>query len=295
MNNPLITIVIPTYNRLAFVQQAVASVIAQTYTHWELIVVDDGSEDGTSEEIICRSDQRIQFLSLPHTGNIAALRNAGVKAGSGTWLAFLDSDDLWIPEKLDIQIQQLLKEGKRWGYGRFILMDEEMKSIPNKAGVFRPFSGWIVKELLRTEASVNIGSLLVERLLFEEVGGFNPDPKLLFREDYELVVRLAMQSEALATKELLVRVREHRGRATTIYGSGHDRTAAMYAYFIQSKPEKELVAIARRRLARELAESASIRIQQKKYLQAVERLGRALINGDQLHHVLSVVKRSFNL
>ena len=295
MQNPLVTIVIPTYNRLAFVQQAIASVIAQTYTHWELIVVDDGSEDGTSQEIICRPDQRIQFLSLPHTGNIAALRNAGVQAGTGVWLAFLDSDDLWIPEKLDIQIHQLLKEGKRWGYGGFVLMDEEMKSIPNKAGVFRPFSGWIVKELLSTEASVNIGSLLVERLLFEEVGGFNPDPKLLFREDYELVVRLAMQSEALASEELLVRVREHNGRATTVYGSGHDRTAAMYRYFIQSKPEKELVAIARRRLARELAESAASRIQQKKYLQAVERLGRALINGDQVHHVLSVVKRGFNL
>ena len=295
MQNPLITIVIPTYNRLAFVQQAIDSVIAQTYTHWELIIADDGSDDGTSKEIICRQDQRISFLPLRHTGNVASVRNAGVKAGSGEWLAFLDSDDLWMPQKLEMQIQQLLHEEKRWGYGGFILVDEEMKPIPNKAGLFHPYSGWIVKELLNTEASVNIGSVLVERLLFEEVGGFNPDPKLLFREDYELVIRLAMKSEALASKELLVKVREHRSRATTVHGSGHDRTAAMYTYFIQSKPDRDLVSIARRRLAFELAESALPQLQQKKYMKAMEQLGRALINGDQLRHILSVVNRSVKL
>ena len=174
-------------------------------------------------------------------------------------------------------------------------MNEEMKSIPNKAGVFHPLSGWIVKELLNTEASVNIGSLLVERLLFGEVGGFNADPKLLFREDYELVVRLAMKAEALASEEILMQVREHRGRATTVDGSGHDRTVAMYTYIIQSKPGKELVAIARRRLAAELAESAFGSIQKKKYKQAVKKLSSALVNGDPLRHILSVVKRGFNL
>jgi glycosyltransferase involved in cell wall biosynthesis len=293
VHNPLITIVIPTYNRLAFVQQAIASVITQTYTHWELIVVDDGSDDGTTESVICRPDNRIRFLGLPHAGNIAALRNAGVSAGSGEWLAFLDSDDLWIPEKLEIQMQSLLQQGKRWGYGGYALMDEMMQPIPNKAGIFHPFSGWIIKEILGTKASVNIGSLLIQRSLFNEVGGFNPDPKLLFREDYELVVRLAMKSEALACPDLLMWVREHQNRATTAFGFGHDRTAAVYEHFIQSRPGKELTKIARRRMAGELAESALGRIQQKKYAEAARRLCRALINGDQLKHVFSVVKRGF--
>src|SRR5450631_3517262 len=220
VHNPLVTIVIPTYNRLVFVQQAITSVIAQTYTHWELIVVDDGSDDGTSETVICGPDHRIRFLGLLHGGNVAAVRNAGVSAGSGEWLAFLDSDDLWIPEKLELQMQSLLQQGKRWGYSGYALMDEMMQPIPNKAGIFHPFSGWIVKEILSTEASVNIGTLLIQRTLFDEVGGFNPDPKLLFREDYELVVRLAMRSEALACPELLMRVREHQSRATTAFGFG---------------------------------------------------------------------------
>jgi glycosyltransferase involved in cell wall biosynthesis len=276
-------------------KEAIASVITQSYSHWELIVVDDGSDDGTSQEVVCLPDQRISFLSLPHTGNIAALRNAGVKAGSGEWLAFLDSDDLWIPQKLELQIRLLLNQKRRWGYGKFELMDEQMKTIPNKAGVFRPFSGWIIKELINTDASVNIGSLIVERLLFEELGGFDTDAKLLFREDYELTLRLAINAEAAVNEELLLKVREHESRATTIYGSGHDRTAAMYKYFIQSKPERELVNIARRRMAYELAESASGRIRQKKYSKALKQLVSALINGDSLRHLMFVVKRGFQL
>ena len=75
--NPLITIVIPTYNRLAFVQQAIASVIAQTYAHWELIVVDDGSDDGTTEDIICSPDHRVRYLLMQHSGNIAGTAKCG--------------------------------------------------------------------------------------------------------------------------------------------------------------------------------------------------------------------------
>jgi glycosyltransferase involved in cell wall biosynthesis len=282
--------VIPTYNRLILVQQAIASIVAQTYFNWELIVVDDGSDDGTSEEV-CISDRRIRFLAMKHRGNIAELRNAGVKVSSGTWLAFLDSDDLWLPQKLEIQMQLLLQEGKRWGYGGFELMDEGMQTIPNKAGIFQPYSGWIIKELLKTEASVNVGTLLIQRTLFDEIDGFNTDPKLLFREDYDLVVRLALRSEALATSKLLMRVREHRNRATTVFGLGHDRTAAVYQHFIRSKPEKELAAIARHRMANELAESAVSRLQQKKFTQAAGLLFKAMMNGDRLRHMLSAIKR----
>jgi glycosyltransferase involved in cell wall biosynthesis len=291
---PLITIVIPTFNRLILVQQAIASVVAQTYSNWELIVVDDGSDDGTNEKIICSPDKRIRFLGLPHTGNIAKLRNAGVQLGTGAWLAFLDSDDLWDPQKLEIQIQMLLQEGKRWGYGGFELMDERMQTIPNKAGIFHPYSGWIIKELLNTEASVNVGTLLLQRTLFEEAGGFDTDWNLRFREDYDLAIRLALRSEVLATPKLLMRVREHGKRATTIFGSGHDRTAAVYEHFILSKPEKKLVAIARRRMASELAESAVTRLRQKNFKQAAGLLGRALMNGDRLRHLLSVIKRGFS-
>jgi glycosyltransferase involved in cell wall biosynthesis len=293
-SNPLVTVVIPTYNRVALVQQAIASVIAQTYTNWELIIVDDGSDDGTPEVISKMNDPRIKLLTKPHVGNIALLRNAGVDEGTGEWLAFLDSDDIWIPRKLEIQLFFLLQERKRWGYGGFGLMNDEMQTIPNKAGQYLPISGWIIKEVLTTEASVTIGTLMLERTLFAETGGFNQDAELIYREDYELVLRLALKSEALAVPDLLVRIREHEGRATNEFEDSHDRTAYVYGYFIRSRPAKELAKIARRRMAGELAESAKTSIMRKKYLQATRRLGQALIHGDKLRHLFSVVRRGFS-
>lgn len=284
---------IPTYNRLLLVQQAIASVVAQTYTNWELIVADDGSDDGTTEAIRSLNNSLISVLHLQHSGNIAITRNAGARAGSGPWIAFLDSDDVWVPRRLEIQIQKLLREGKNWGYGGFELMNKEMRTIPNKAGIFRPLSGWIAKEVLTTEASVAIGTLLLERALFDEVGGFNADPELLYREDYELVLRLSLKAETLAIPDILVRIREHEGRSTNAFEYAHERTASVYEHFIRTHPERALVKIARRRMAGELAESAVKNIKQKKYLLATKILGRAMTNGDRWRHLLSVVRRGF--
>jgi teichuronic acid biosynthesis glycosyltransferase TuaG len=292
-NQPLVTVVIPTYNRVGFVQQAIASVIAQTYTHWEIIVVDDGSDDETYCTINTVYENQIKVIRVEHTGNIAFLRNTGVKSGSGEWLAFLDSDDLWIPQKLEIQLGNLMSKGRSWGYGGFELMNSELQPIPNKAGIYRPVSGWIAKEVLTTEASVNIGTLMLKRSLFEEAGGFNEDAELLFREDYELVIRLALRAETLAIPDLLVRVREHKGRSTNLFEYGNDRTAAVYKRFLQTNPDKELAKIARRRMAGELAEGAVKRIRAGKYSEATSRLWKALLNGDRWKHVVSVIRRGF--
>ncbi len=256
--------------------------------------MDDGSEDGTSGAINSMHDRRIKLLEMKHSGNIALLRNRGVKAGSGEWLAFLDSDDLWVPGKLEIQLQTLLKEEKSWGYGGFELMNSEMEKIPNKSGIYRPVSGWIIKELLTTQASVNIGTLMLKRSLFEEAGGFNEDGEILYREDYELVIRIALRAEALAIPDILVRVREHYGRSTNAFEYGNERTAAVYEYFIRTHPEKELAKIARRRMAGELTEAAVKRIRQRKYSQAANRLWKAFINGDHWRHLLSALRRGFS-
>ena len=76
------------------------------------------------------NDARIKLLQSRHVGNIALLRNIGVNEASGEWLAFLDSDDIWIPRKLEIQLFFLLQEGKRWGYGGFELMNDDMRHDP---------------------------------------------------------------------------------------------------------------------------------------------------------------------
>ncbi len=289
---PLITIVIPTYKRLPLVRQAIASVLAQTYDNWELIVVDDGSGDDTVKIIRSIPDSRIRVLELAHCGNIAVLRNTGVKAGSGKWLAFLDSDDIWVPQKLEIQLRTL-QDGLRWGYGGFELMNEKMQPIPNKDGKYRALSGWIVKEVLTCVASVNLGTLIVERSLFNEVGCFDTDSRLICREDYEFVLRLALHAQTVATWELLARIREHTGRTTSEFDNGNERTAFVYGHFMLTQHDAALVKIARRCQAYEFTEIAKKFFQRKKYLLATRLLAKALIHGDKWRHILSAIRRGF--
>jgi glycosyltransferase involved in cell wall biosynthesis len=289
--SPLISVVIPTYNRVLLLQKAIASVLEQTYTNWELIIVDDGSTDDTQALVSSLKDSRIHLMALPHNGNIASLRNAGVKAGSGEWIAFLDSDDEWVSNKLEIQLRLLLLEKKRWSYGGYELMDDASQTIPFKSGIFRPISGWIAWPLITTEAAVNIGSLMIERKLFNEVGGFDTEPKLLFREDYELALRLALNAEALAVPDLLVRVREHTNRSTNVFDDGYERTAYVYKHFLNSQPGNELEKLARKRMAYHLAEIAVNCMANRKYFEAIHQFSKAFINGDSVRHLLSAIRR----
>ncbi len=96
MQDPTVTVVIPTFDRLVLLSEAVESVKAQTYDDWELLVVDDGSTDHTAEYVQAEQDQRIDLIRSAHRGNIGAVRNLGVSHARGRFVAFLDSDDLWL-------------------------------------------------------------------------------------------------------------------------------------------------------------------------------------------------------
>lgn len=107
---PLVSVIIPTYNRRRLLLRAVQSALAQTVTDLEVIVADDGSTDGTEALLSSFADQRVRYLQLPHRGACAA-RNAGIEAACGRYIAFLDSDDTWLPEKLHVQLRQLEDSG----------------------------------------------------------------------------------------------------------------------------------------------------------------------------------------
>jgi glycosyltransferase involved in cell wall biosynthesis len=289
--HPLVSVVIPTYNRVLLVQKAIASILAQTYNNWELIVVDDGSTDGTSKIIRSMTDARISVVELPHSGHIGYVRNTGVRAGKGEWVAFLDSDDVWMPNKLEIQFYALKKSGARWCYGNFELMNEFGHTIPAKAGIYRPMSGWIIKQLLTTEASVTMCSVMVQRSLFEEIGGFSIDSRLLYRGDYELGLRLALKAEVTALPDILVRVLEHEGRTTTGLKDSYERSALAYEIFLDTKPGKELKHLAKRRQAFHLVEAGSRRLSNGEYAIAGRNFARALANGAGWRQWLGAVYR----
>ena len=186
---------------------------------------------------------------------------------------------MWLPGKLEVQLAALNKSRARWCYSNFELINESGVAIPVKAGMYKPLSGRIVKELLTTEATVTMCSVMVQRSLFDEVGGFSSDPRLPYRGDYELALRLALKAEVTALPEVLVHVLEHEGRVTNRLKDGHERTALAYEIFLHSKPGKELKQLAKRRRASHLAEAASRRMNGGEYAIAGKLFARALANG----------------
>jgi glycosyltransferase involved in cell wall biosynthesis len=213
---PTVSIVLPTYNRLPLLREAVDSVLAQTFGDWELIVVDDGSDDGTAEylEALAREDPRVVPVPLPHTANLPRIRNVGIGRARGAWVAFQDSDDAWRADKLQAHLDaHRANPWARWSYSGRSIMDAAGQTLPDEQfAPFRPHSGRIARLLLTHEAKVAFPSLVVERALLQEVGGM--DEALVFSTDYDLNLRLAARAECICLPEPLVRVRVHAASTT---------------------------------------------------------------------------------
>jgi GT2 family glycosyltransferase len=198
-----------------------------------------------------------------------------------------------MPDKLQIQIETLQQSGKKWCYTNFELMNEKRETIPSKAGFFQPLSGNIIEKVLTAEAAIIISSVMVDRNLFQEVGCFQEDALLIFREDYDLHLRLALSEEVIAVPDVLVKVREHAGRITNSLPDPHERSAIPYLFFIDLKPGKKLKKIARQRHAHHMAMAAKNNLSHKKYLRAFGQLRKALTEGDNLRHILSCLYYGF--
>ena len=104
---PVVSVIIPTYNRASDLKRALNSVQEQTFVNWEALVVDNNSEDNTDEIVIGFNDPRIKLFKINNDGVIAASRNKGIKEASGEYIAFLDSDDWWAPNKLELSVAAL--------------------------------------------------------------------------------------------------------------------------------------------------------------------------------------------
>lgn len=134
MTKPLISIVIPTYNSVQFIAKAIHSVQLQSYDNWEIIVVDDASTDGTVAEIskIMQADSRIQLQVLTTNSGTGVARNTALAKAKGKYIAFLDADDLWKPEKLERQITFMQTNNVPFTFSFYDLMDESGKLLHKK-------------------------------------------------------------------------------------------------------------------------------------------------------------------
>lgn len=135
--NELVSIIMPSYNTAKFIPETIRSVLAQTYQNWELIIVDDCSPDNTDEAVgAFLSDERIHYFKNEKNSGAAVSRNKALREAKGRWIAFLDSDDLWEPEKLEKQIAFMKKNDYHFSYTNYVEIDEQ--SRPNGREVSGP-------------------------------------------------------------------------------------------------------------------------------------------------------------
>ncbi len=206
--SPAVSVILPSFNRLRLLKEAVASVFNQTLTDWELVVADDGSSDETRAYLACLADARVKILWLTHSGNPSAVRNAALAAASGHYVAFIDSDDAWLPTKLETQLAAMRTRSTcRWSYTDTERVDGRGQPIPNGAD-FIPYEDGILEACLNNTGYIAMPTVMAERALVNEVGGF--DEELAFAEDYDLWVRLGARSEALPLSQPLTRVCLHQ-------------------------------------------------------------------------------------
>lgn len=125
----LVSIIMPSYNTAKFISETIESVLAQTYTNWELIIVDDCSSDDTDAVVEKYCDQRIRYLKNEKNSGAAVSRNNALREAKGRWIAFLDSDDLWMPEKLEKQIAFMEKNGYAFSYTNYYEIDEQSQPL----------------------------------------------------------------------------------------------------------------------------------------------------------------------
>ena len=194
--SPLVSIIIPTYNRYDLLLEAIESIKNQTYKNFELIIVDDGSIDKT-----CRlqSDKSVVYLRQENKGPAAA-RNSGVKLAQGEWLAFLDSDDLWHREKLQKQVNFIENNLEC----KIVYTDELWirKGVRvNKKNIHKKYSGWIYPHCLKL-CIVGASTILIQKKLWNEFEGM--DEKMPVAEDYDLWLRLSAKYKFYYLDEQLI-------------------------------------------------------------------------------------------
>lgn len=211
---PLVSVILPTFNRLGYLSDAIHSVTRQTYSNWELIVVDDGSTDRTRDYLTSLSDHRIQIVLIEHCGNIASVRNIGIRKSTGGLIVFLDSDDLLLPQTLSWHALRLETHPEcGWSYGHHQLVDAGGKVIGSRfEGPNNDSADSVLRDVLTDRSVPCTGAVMIRREIFEVVGYF--DETLRLAEDFDLWIRLAFHVPAVLVDETLVQVRQHDDRTT---------------------------------------------------------------------------------
>ena len=208
MTNPLVSVIIPNYNYGLYLGQAIESVLAQTYKNVEIIVVDDGSTDN-SQQVLANYGDKIKWFKQTNQG-VSKARNRGISDSKGEIIAFLDSDDVWLPQKLEKQVHLLLSDSElglvHCGNQEF---DKSGKQLEKRLD---GMAGYVAEEMLRWQRPVILGggsAVIVRRSVFDKVDGFDPNVSPV--EDWEFYYRVSKNYKVGFVPEVLMNYRIHGG------------------------------------------------------------------------------------
>lgn len=208
---PRVSIVIPTYNHADLLREALQSVIAQTLTDWEAIVVNNHSEDHTVDVVKAFGDPRLRLEHIHNQGIIAASRNKGISLSRGEWVAFLDSDDSWEPDKLERSLTGAGADADLISHREAVVRDGKVLSVSPR---FEEADA-AYRRLLFDGTCFSPSAALVRRTLLEKIGGFREDPDFVTVEDYDLWLRLVQAGAKVRFVDaVLSSYRLHDGNAS---------------------------------------------------------------------------------
>ncbi len=204
---PTVSVIIHTFNNEKFIAETVESVLKQTYNDYEIIVVDDGSEDGTRNALLpYMQDIRYHYKE---NGGIASAKNAGISLCNAEFVAFLDHDDLWVPDKLKIQMEHF-NNNPQVGlvYAKYTSFRDgkELRTKPEKG-----YSGWIFKELL-SKSFIQTSTVMVKRECLDAVGPY--DESFTLGDEYDMFLRVAKRFQCSFVDKELTRYRIHDRNAS---------------------------------------------------------------------------------
>lgn len=213
----MVSIIIPTYNRAHLIGRAIQSVLDQTYQDYEIIIIDDGSQDNTKEIIAGIVDNRMRYIALETNQGVAHARNVGIQEARYDYIAFLDSDDEWLPNKLELQMQKMMESTpnvgvvfcrmsgkKRNSEERYVCPPENYSKEIVEGDIFYP---------LLLQNVIGVPTMLVRKKSLELIGGFKESLQCL--EDWELVLRIARNWSIGFVDEILVEVHKSEGSIST--------------------------------------------------------------------------------
>lgn len=191
---PLVSIVIPTFNRKNELKFAIKSVISQTYKNWELVIVDNNSTDGTAEMIESFNLDKLKHIKINNHGIIAKSRNKGIANASGEYIAFLDSDDWWSPKKIECCIAECIK-----GFD-FVYHNLMITKTRNYKYKWKKIYAWqlmspVYESLILTGNPIATSSVVVKKDLIDSVEGFSENSNLIAAEDYDCWIKISKKTD----------------------------------------------------------------------------------------------------